>query len=157
MVSREPYIGILDHFCNSFFRNLQGEFREKARVFLVDYCKTNFSSADKMNIVVDIVRHSMQEMYEEILLLFISLNQDREVFSEIWWRGNGGSVVGDAIISDIHMAEWKNIQSIVEKSTVGIKLISIKKYINEQIEYCLKSGDCERQRRFLGSSSKVVG
>jgi len=66
-------------------------------------------------------------------------------------------VVGDAIISDIHMAEWKNIQSIVEKSTVGIKLISIKKYINEQIEYCLKSGDCERQRRFLGSSSKVVG
>lgn len=149
VIEKEPYFGILDHFCNSFFRNLQDETKEKAKSFLLDYCRENISDSNKMNVVVDIVRHSMREMFEEILLLFLSLNQDREVFSSIWWRGNGTSGTGNVILADIEMADWKNILSIVEKSTVGIKLIPIKKYLNEQIEYCQKSGDYERQRRFL--------
>ncbi len=149
VIANEPYFGISDHFCNSFFRNLQDETKERAKNFLIDYCKTNYTDSDKMNIVVDIARNSMGEMFDEILLLFLSLSQDRDVFSKIWWRGNGGSYSGDVIIADIEMADWRNILSIVEKSTAGIKLIPIKKYLNEQIEYCLKSGDWERQRRFL--------
>lgn len=149
VIQKEPYFGILDHFCNSFFRNLQGEMQERAKNFLLDYCKINFSDSNKMNVIVDIVRHSMREMFDEILLLFLSLSQDREIFSKIWWRGNGTSGSGNVILADIEMADWRNILSIVEKSTVGIKLIPIKKYLNEQIEYCLKSGDWERQRRFL--------
>jgi hypothetical protein len=149
VIEKEPYFGILDHFCNSFFRNLQGDFKEKAKNFLLDYCKANFSDSNKMNVIVDIVRHSMREMFDETLLLFLSLCQDREIFSKIWWRGNGTSGSGNVILADIEMADWRNILSIVEKSSVGIKLIPIKKYLNEQIEYCLKSGDWERQRRFL--------
>ena len=149
VIEKEPYFGILDHFCNSFFRNLQGDIKEKAKIFLLDYCKANFSDSNKMNVIVDIVRHSMKEMFDETLLLFLSLCQDSEIFSKIWWRGNGTSGSGNVILADIEMADWRNILSIVEKSSVGIKLIPIKKYLNEQIEYCLKSGDWERQRRFL--------
>lgn len=149
IIEKEPYFGILDHFCNSFFRNLQGETKERAKNFLISYCKTNFSNANTMNVIIDIVRHSMKEIFEEILLLFLSLNQDRETFSKIWWRGNGTSGTGNVILADIEMADWRNILSIVEKSTLGIKLIPIKKYLNEQMEYCQKSGDWERQRRFL--------
>ena len=149
VIEKEPYFGILDHFCNSFFRNLQGETKEKAKNFLLDYCKANFTDSNKMNVIVDIVRHSMREMFDETLLLFLSLSQDREIFSKIWWRGNGTSGSGNVILADIEAADWRNILSIVEKSSVGIKLIPIKKYLNEQIEYCLKSGDWERQRRFL--------
>ena len=149
VVEREPYLGIGDHFCNAFFRNLQDETKERAKQFLLDYTSKNYTDSNKVNIVVDIARHSMKEIFEELLLLFISLSQDREIFSKIWWRGNGGSYSGDVIIADIEMADWKNIQSIIEKSDVGIKLIPIKTYVNEQIEYCNKSGDWERQRRFL--------
>jgi len=149
IIENEPYLGIGDHFCNSFFKNLQGESKEKAEKYLLDYCKNNYSNPNKMNIVVDIVRHSMRELFDEILLLFLSLNQDVKVFSKIWWRGNGGTYSGDIIIGDIEAAEWKSILSAVQKSTVGIKLIPIKRYINDQIDYSLKSGDRERQRRFL--------
>jgi len=149
VIEKEPYFGILDHFCNSFFRNLQGKTSEKAKNFLLDYCKANFSDSDKMNVIVDIARQSMREIFDEILLLFLSLSQDREIFSNIWWRGNGTSGAGNVILADIEMADWKNILSIVEKSSVGIQLIPIKKYLNERIEYCQKSGDWERQRRFL--------
>lgn len=149
VIEKEPYFGILDHFCNSFFRNLRDETNEKAKNFIRDYCKENFSDSNKMNVIVDIIRHSMKDMYDEILLLFLSLSQDKEIFSKILWRGSGTSGSGNVILADIEMADWKNILSIVEKSTVGIKLIPIKKYLNEQIEYCQKSGDYERQRRFL--------
>lgn len=149
VVEREPFLGIGDHFCNSSFRNLQDETKKRAKHFLIDYTTKNYSESSKMNIVVDIVRHSIKEIFEEVLLLFLSLSQDREIFSQIWWRGNGGSYSGDVIIADIEMAEWKEIQSIIEKSDAGIRLIPIKTYVNEQIEYCGKSGDRERQRRFL--------
>jgi hypothetical protein len=149
VIDKEPYFGILDHFCNSFFRNLQGEMTERPKKFLLDYCKENFSDSNKMNVLIDIVRHSMKEMFEEILLLFLSLSQDRDIFSKIWWRGNGTSGTGNVILADIEMADWRNILSTVEKSKVGIKLIPIKKDLNEKIEYCQKSGDWERQRRFL--------
>lgn len=149
LVQKEPYFGILEHFCNSFFRNLQGKIRERAENFLFDYCKANFTDSYKMNLIVDIARHSMKEIFDEIILLFLSLNQDRETFEKIWWRGNGTSGIGNVILADIEMADWKNILSIVEKSTLGIKLIPIKKYLNERIESCQKSGDWERKRRFL--------
>jgi len=149
VIEKEPFFGILDHFCNSFFRNIQVESKEKAKNFLLDYCKENFFNYNKMNVVVDIVRHSMREMFDEVLLLFLALSQDREIFSRIYWRGSGTSGSGNVILADIEAADWRNILSIVEKSTVGIKLIPIKKYLNERIEDCLKSGDWERQRRFL--------
>ena len=149
VVEKEPYFGILDHFCNSFFRNLQGTHNERAKKFLFDYCKCNDNNSEKMNIVVDIIRNSMRELFEDILLLFLSINQDVQVFSEISWRGNGGTYSGEIIIGDLQAAEWRNILSIIEKSDIGFKLIPIKKYVNEQIEYSLRHGNWERQRRFL--------
>ena len=88
-IQREPYLGISSHFCNAFFRNLNGQEEIRARLFLMDYCNFNFTDAKKINIVVDIVRHSMKDMFEDILLLFLSLNQDLYIFKRIWWRGNG--------------------------------------------------------------------
>lgn len=149
VIDKEPYLAIFDHFCNSFFKDIQDDVKEKAKHFLLDYCKTNFLDSTKINVIIDIVRNSMSEIFDEILLLFISLTQDREIFSEIQWLGSGGLYPGNVIVADIRMAGWKNILSIVEKPTVGIKLIPIKKYLNDQIEACRKSGDSERLRRFL--------
>ncbi len=145
----DHFTGILDHFCNSFFWELAAEIKLRAKNFLLEYFNKNINNPKKLNIVVDIARHSMRELFEEILLLFLSLNQDKRTFSKIWWRGNGTSGSGDVILSDIEMADWKNILSIVEKSTVGIKLIPIKKYLFDKIEECQISGNYERQRRFL--------
>lgn len=146
---KEGYFGIGNHFCNAFFENLKDDQKVRASQFLLQYVKNNFTNYGKINIVVDISRHSMRELFDEILLLFLSLTQDKDIFSRIWWRGNGGTYTGDVNIGDIEAADWKNIQSVVERSDKGIKLIPIKRYINEQIEHSLKYADSERQRRFL--------
>ena len=104
-----------------------------------------------MNFIVDIARHSMKEIFEDVLLLFISLTQDVDLFSKIYWRGNDRTVVGDVNFGDLEASDWRNILSIVEKSDLGIKLIPIKRYLNTQIENGLKYADWERKRKFIGS------
>lgn len=149
IIEKEPYFGISTHFCNAFFRNLEDEYKTKADKFLIDYVIANNQDPKKMNVIVDIVRHTRKDLFEKILLTHISLNQDRDIFSKIYWRGNGGTFSGNVIIGDIEAADWRNILSIVEKSNLGIKLIPIKKYINDEVESSLRSGDWERKRRFL--------
>ena len=149
VIENELYIGLSVHFCNSFFNNIQEKDRQRAKKFILNYCRENYLNSRKMNALVDIARHSMREIFDDILLLFLSLNQDKDVFSKIHWTANGGVYTGDVIIGDIEMAEWKNILSIVERSEIGIKLIPIKKMISDNIDNCQERGDLERKRRFL--------
>lgn len=150
IIEKDLYIGILEHYCNIFFRNLkEKKQKQRANDFIRQYVIENNHDYKKMQVIVDIIRHSRKELFEEILLLFISLNQDKEIFGRLMWRGNGGTYSGDVIIGDIQAAEWRNLLEMVNKSDLGIKLIPIKNYLNEKIESCLRSGDWERQRRFL--------
>lgn len=149
VIEKDLYFGISEHYCNVFFRNLKDEERLRADNFIRQYVTDNNSDYQKMQIVVDLIRHSRKELFEEIFLLFISINQDKETFGKLMWRGNGGTYSGDVIIGDIQASEWRNLLEITNKSDVGIKLIPIKNYITEQIESCLRSGDWERQRKFL--------
>lgn len=146
---RYLHIGVEDNLCNLFFKNIQDNFKERARNFLLNYCRDWYSDSKKMNSVIDIVRNSMVELFEEILLLHVSLIQDVQLFSEIWWVANGGIFSGETIIGDIEAAKWRNILSIVMKSDVGAELIPIKRYIYDRIDSSLRSGDEERRRRFL--------
>lgn len=151
IVSKSLFLGILEHFCNAFFTNLSDYTKDKAKLFLFDYVKENYANSDKMNVVLDITRYSLKDIYEDVLLLFITLCQDKDVFSKIQWQNNGGVVWGDVIIGDIKAAKWQDILAIVNKSDLGFKLIPIKKFIQEQIAFNLRSGDWERKRRFLRS------
>ncbi|MCQ6324954.1 hypothetical protein, partial [Bacillus cereus] len=149
VIEKEFYLGILEHFCNNFFRDLKDTHQLKADRFLLNYVKSNYNNQVKMNVVVDIVRNSRTELLEKVLLSYLSLNQSREAFSKIYWIKNGGVYSADVIFGDVEAAEWRTILSIVEKATLGIKLIPIKRYLAEKIENCLKSGEYERKRRFL--------
>ena len=149
IIDSEPYFGILENFCNNFFRNIQDETKERADQFLLDYISENFKDHKKMNVVVDIVRHTRNDLYDSVLLHYISLNQSAEDFSKIWWRGNGGTYKGEVIIGDLEAADWRSILSVTDRSDIGYKLIPIKKLINDNIDSSLSHGDWERQRRFL--------
>jgi hypothetical protein len=146
---KEVYLGISEHFCNSFFKDLPTEIKKRAIKFLFAYCKKNYSNPQKINIIINIMRHSMRDHYDDMLLFYISLNQDVACFSKILWRGNGEVYSGEAIIGDIKAEEWKNILSIIDKSPMGIKLLPIKGYINDMINCSQRQSDKERQRKYL--------
>lgn len=146
---KDNYWGITEHFCNAFFKDLSEDTKENAKEFLLDYLKRNYADESKVNLVVDIVKNSMKELYEEVLLLFVSLTQDKELFSKVYWRTTNGVYKGGVVVGDIEAAEWNNILSIITKSKIGIKLIPIKTYIKEKIDNCKRYSEIERQRRYM--------
>lgn len=147
----EKYVHIFsnEHFCNSFFMNLPIEKKDRARNFLERYCNENYTDYRKVNIVVDVVRHTMKDIYNRILTSYVSLTQDVNLFSNIKWCASGGIYSGNVIIGDIQAAEWNNVLSVLNKSEIGYKLIPIKQYVNSQVEHCLETAEWERKRRFL--------
>ncbi|WP_037588640.1 ATP-binding protein [Stenoxybacter acetivorans] len=152
VIKKNIYSDIGEHFCNSFFLNLQEDFRERASNFLLEYCRNNYSYSEKMNVIVDIACHSMEGIFNEILLLFVSLTQDIELFKKISWVDTGGVYSNDDIIGDIEAEKWSNILSIVEQSPIGIKLMPIKRYLENQINDALKCANWERKQRFIANN-----
>jgi len=146
----EDHYFILKDFCKSFFYNLKEDNEERAKTFLLNYCKINYKNYLKINIINNIIRHTMRDFFSDIIIYFLSLTQNVNLFSEISWRDNGITTFDyDTIFGDIEAAEWKNILSIVEKSDLGIELIPIKQYINSRIESALRSAENERKRKYL--------
>ena len=144
----QPYY-LNDDYCNSFFCNIPDEFKKRAEDFLVGYCVKNYNNSNKINIVVDITRNTFKELYDKIILLFISLTQDEDLFSNVHWCVCDGMYSGDTIIGDINVANWSHVMSVINQSKLGYKLIPIKNFVNTQIKYSLKSAEQERKRRFI--------
>ena len=145
----EKYMYGRDFFVNSFFVPLREEDKPKANSFILDYVRNNAENDIKVNIAVDVVRKSIPEIYEQVLTVFLDECQDVEIFSRIWWRGNGGMYSGDVIGADVEAADWMKIQRLVQKLPSRIELLPIKIYIKDKIEHCKVQGDFERQRNFV--------
>jgi len=103
-----------------------------------------------VNIVIDVANNSLKELYEEIVLLYISLTQSPENFSRIQWCEHEGMFSGDDIIGDIEAAKWNKLLLIVNKSDIGYRLIPIKQFIHKQIKYYEESAEREKRNRFIG-------
>lgn len=149
VIKKDLYFGINEHFCNSFFRNLKEEHKEKANSFIKNYVIKNNKTQNKMQVIADIIRHSRKEIFEEIFKLYVTHNQDKEDFSRLLWQDSVRTYSGNVNIGDVNASEWRNLLSIVNELNLGIKSLPIKTYLNEKIESCIRSADWERKRKFL--------
>ncbi len=148
-IKNDLFFCIQEHFINAFFKNTKKELIEKSNNFITKYIKENHSDPNKMLVIFDVIKHNRQDLLEEMLLLYITLNQDLEDFKKINIVHHGGIYHGDVIISDIIAGKWREILEIVNKSKLGMELIPIKTYIKEIIDFELENGNRERQRRFI--------
>ena len=74
IIEKDLYFGILEHYCNVFFRNQKEEQQKKrADGFIRQYVIDNNQDYKKMQVIVDLIRHSRKELFEEIFLLFEKL------------------------------------------------------------------------------------
>ena len=146
----EIYTGILEHFCNSFFTDIKKEENiKRSNRFIIDYINDNFTDIKKMNMIVDVLRHTKIDFFEEAYIHYLKLTQDVSIYSKIWWIGNGESGTGYESIGEKMALKWRNILEITNKVDLGIKLIPIKKYINDRIEDAMDYVENEKRIRFL--------
>lgn len=134
---------------NSFFVKILRETEPRAVNFLLEYLKKNYNNPARVNIVVNVVKNRLTDYYKQILLMFLSLTQDKELFSKIEWCSLESIYSGDVNIGDIEATKWNNVLSIVNQSDLGYKLIPIKDYVNSNIEYWKRYTEAEKKRRFV--------
>ena len=150
IAEKEIYLGILEHFCNSFFYEIKSEENKaKSNHFIITYIDKNYNNVAKMNMMVDVLRHTKKDFFETAYFHFLELNQDVNMYSKIWWVENGGTTVGNESLGERLALKWRKILEITKNIDLGIKLIPIKKYINDRIEHELEHAEYEKRSRFL--------
>ena len=150
IAEKEIYMGILDHFCNSFFLEIKREETIiKSNEFIINYINANYNNLKKMNMIVDVLRHTKLEFFEQAYLHFLKLGQEVSLFSQIFWIGNGGTTNGNESLGERMAFEWREIMKLTDKLDLGIKLIPIKKFIHDEIESALRFAEEEKRRRFF--------
>lgn len=149
IIENTIYFGISEHPFIIFFHHLNEEQKVKAKQFILSYITKYNSDRKKMNPLFDVLRHTLNDFFEEAFLHYLTLNTNIDDFKRIYWRGNGGTYSGDVIIGEIHAKDWQRILGMVEKASNQLDLIPIRTYIKEQIGYELKSGEEERKRKFI--------
>jgi hypothetical protein len=148
-LDKELYFGIAEHFCNIFFVNIDSQNFERAREFILEYVKKNHQNIKKMNVILDIIHNTRNEWFNDVVKNFINYNQDLKVFSKIWWLKRSRSFNADQLFSDLEAADWRKILDIINEVDLGIKLISIKKYLVTKIEQLRQSAEEEKKQAFL--------
>ncbi|MDQ0253928.1 hypothetical protein J2S74_001301 [Evansella vedderi] len=148
-LERELYFGIAKHFCNVFFEEINGQYLERAKEFVLKYVRNNHQNKKKMNIVMDIIHNTRNEWFDDVIKIFLSQNQDTECFSKIWWIKRSRSYNGDQLWSNLEATDWRRILDIINEIDLGLKLIPIKRFVATRLEYLMESAEEERKQKFL--------
>lgn len=144
VIAREPAFSIGDHLCNCFFRNLSGDAKEMAEHFILEYCRTNFKDARRMEVLVNISNHALRGFSDSLMLAYLDKNQDVQDFKRIRWHidSNGGDFY------DSLAAKWSSAFDTVTATYPGIRMIGVRNYISEEIQRCLKEKSLEKLKTF---------
>ncbi len=146
IASNTLYFGISEYF----FKRLNQESQGKADDFLLEYLKNNFQDKPKVDMIINITHTTRKNLFEQVLLTYLSLNQDKEAFESITWTKSGVVIKNHSTtFGDIEAANWRNILEIISKSHLGIELLPIRKYIQQTMDTCQKRARQERQREFI--------
>lgn len=143
-------LGFNKQYCNVFFKDLDNERLDKAKNFILEYIQINNSVPSKINLIIDIIRNSLPDFFEEAFIHYLKLNQNKKTFSRIRWLDTTGSITGTNVyFGEIRAREWKDLLSIIENSDLGIIALPIKSHIKETISAEIKHADIERKREYL--------
>lgn len=148
IIDHHAFFGILEHPLNILFQRINEDNKERAFTFLKKYISDNHTDTQRINAVVDVLRHTMKEYFEQGLIHYLMLNQDVNQFDKIWWRGNGGTYTGNVNIGEIHAKDWQDILSMTDKCENQMDIIPIRNYIKKQINNELQNAKRERERKY---------
>ena len=139
-----------DAFANVFFNNLKEDQQERACLFLMDYFKRNLQDINKVDLLMNVARHSFQLEENEFILQFLNGNPDFASFTNVSWQNNYFMGSGNTIWADIKANRWNEILSIFDEIKIKpYRYSKHKNWIKERIAMEKRSADAERRHIFM--------
>lgn len=149
LIGEGEHLGILEHPMVIFFNQMNDAQKERAKSFLLEYIKKNGACAEKINIVVDVIRDTIGDFFETAFLHYLSINPDLEQFKKIDWNGNPGVMMGDVNWGELRAERWQKTDDMLAKFPDQFAAIPLKAYVKENIEYEYRYAESERKRKFI--------
>jgi len=141
--------GFLEHPIGILFKQLETSQLLKAKDFLTKYVSKNYLHSERIRAVFELLRGSMADFHDELMLIYLNCNPGIKNFEKINWIGNGGMYSGDVIIGQVNAEKWSRLLSVVKRADDSLEIIPITAYIKAQIEYQLSRGEEEKIRKFI--------
>lgn len=139
-----------DAFANVFFNLLKEDEKDRARKFLMNYLNSNLHDINKVDMIMNIARHSFRTDEDDFILQFLIGNPDYEFFTQVSWHNNYFMGNGNTIWADIKASRWEEILTIFEKITVRpYRYSKHKNYVKGSIASEKRSADGERRHIFM--------
>ena len=148
IIENNPYFGIGDYSLNIMFNRLSDSQKQKAKKFIFYYISKYKDNVIKLNPLFDVIRHVLNDIFEEVFIFYLSINTDINIFKKIHWIGNGGVYKGEIILGEINAEKWQALYKILAKCENKLDIIPIRTYIKELIEREMKNADWERKQKF---------
>ncbi len=145
LVEKYDFAGITENPINAFFENLSEESKVKAEKFVLDFISKNNVDRDKMNAMVDVLRHQFHPYFEKAFSHYLSVNTNVEDFQKIRWIGLGGFYKEKVNVSEVRGSKWQNLLFLASQAENQFELIPIKNFLKEKVER--HQADAERERR----------
>ncbi|EDP96391.1 hypothetical protein U8527_09790 [Kordia algicida OT-1] len=147
-INIDDYYFAMDHFLNTFFKRLNSNIK-KADDYLIYLIKIYHSQPKIIDIVFNIIYKSRKELFERAFIVYIRKNQNLENFKKIQWLDRQIIYSGDAIVGAIKAGKWERLLNLIEKTNLGMKTLSIKRYIRQKIDDQLQKAEYEKKRKFI--------
>lgn len=143
------YLSFNKVYLNAFFVSVKDTHLEEANNFLITYLKYNYSNERKVNMVLNIVEHSLKELKKRVVQAYVSLNKSEIDFFKLNWLPMSYSYSGRNTIGQIKAKLWKEILIYIEQLGPDIDLIPIISHIKISISNYEQQIPIELERDFL--------
>jgi len=152
LINAERYHYSAENLANHLFDNMTGieNFDEKKFTFFKSYIELNFSSNKKIKTLFKLIIGRAGSYFGELVKLYLSLNPDLKLFTEINWLHRSTVLMsGNTISGEIDEAKLTKLKNIVSEMRPKLDFMEHKAFLNLQIERCRKSAVSERKWNFL--------
>jgi hypothetical protein len=137
-------------YANVFFYDVKSEHTERIHQFFINFVSKHSTKAELIQVIVNIVKTSFRNYYENVFRHFLSLNQNLEDFKKIQWEERTGEPdsAGYTIWGEMNAHELTTILKWVEEMPNPSKYLHHKAYLRKQISNAEAYAQSERRRNF---------
>ncbi len=144
------FMSPFEFYANVFFNGVKLEYTERIQLFFINFTSKHNLEIESMQVIINIVKTSFRDFYENIFKCFLSLNQNSEDFKKIKWEERTGGIIrgGGTIFGEMNSHELKTILKWVEEMPHPARYVHHKVYLRERIANEELYAKSERRRNF---------
>ncbi|QXV63720.1 hypothetical protein INP83_11430 [Mucilaginibacter sp. 21P] len=150
LVESKALISVSNSILNAFFEQLTEAMKIRALNFLKAMLKKYSAQSSKVVLIMEIVHTGFRNRQKEFLSLFLSVNNDLELFKKIDWVETSYFGPARVNVNELRAANWQIVlDNLNEIKRGAYKFANHKVFVMSQIDHYKKYAEKERRESFM--------